>query len=124
MATIVVIDDDEDLRAFVGFHLGKGGHTVIPACNGFEGIELVERHRPDLIILDVMMPGLDGVAICKRLKRHDEIGQIPVLFLSAKRGAVERIRGIESGGDAYITKPFSIAELAQAVQTTLHRPDC
>lgn len=124
MAKIVVIDDDEDLRAFVEFHLGKGGHTVIPACNGFEGIEQIEQHRPDLIIMDVVMPGLDGVDICKRLKRNEEIAEIPVLFLSAKREAVERIRGIESGGDAYITKPFSMGELAQAVEIALRRHDC
>jgi DNA-binding response OmpR family regulator len=123
MAKIVVIDDDEDLQAFVEFHLKKGRHTVLAARNGFEGIELVEQHRPELIILDVMMPGLDGVDICKRLKRNEEIAQIPVIFLSAKRKAVERIRGIESGGDAYITKPFSMAELAQAIETTLHRHD-
>jgi len=124
MAKIVVVDDDEDLQAFVEFHLKKGGHTVLAARNGFEGIELVEQHRPELIILDVMMPGLDGVDICKRLKRNEEIAQIPVIFLSAKRQAVERIRGIESGGDAYITKPFDMNELAQAVETALRRHDC
>jgi len=91
----------------------------LSARDGFEGIELIEEHRPDLIILDVMMPGLDGVQICKRLKNHHEIAQIPVIFLSAQSGAASRLRGINSGGQAYVTKPFNMSDLTAKIDTVL-----
>ncbi len=121
MARIVVIDDDADLRRYVQFHLEKAEHDVFCARDGFEGIELVEELRPDLIILDVMMPGLDGVEICKRLKYHDEITRIPVIFLTAKADPGGRLRGLESGGDKYITKPFKMAELSAQIDALLAR---
>jgi len=123
MARIVVIDDEEDLRGYVEFHLNRRGHTVLCARDGFEGIGLVEEYRPDLIILDVMMPMLDGVEICKRLKCHDEIGRIPVIFLTARTGVCHRLRGIESGGEIYITKPFEIEDLAAQVNAILTREE-
>ena len=119
MARIVVIDDDLDLCGYVTHHLELDGHTALFARDGFEGIELIEEHRPDLIILDVMMPGLDGVQICKRLKNHHEISRIPVIFLSAKSGAASRLRGINSGGQAYVTKPFNMSDLTAKIDTVL-----
>jgi two-component system alkaline phosphatase synthesis response regulator PhoP len=121
MARIAIIDDDQDLRRFVKRHLTRLGHSVLCASDGFQGIELVEEHRPELIILDVMMPTLDGVEICKRFKAHAEIAQIPVIFLTAKSGACSRVRGIESGGDAYMTKPFEVAELESLINAVLAR---
>jgi two-component system alkaline phosphatase synthesis response regulator PhoP len=121
MARIAVIDDDQDLRRYVTRHLTRLGHSVLCAGDGFQGIELVEENRPDLIILDVMMPTLDGVETCKRFKAHAEIAQIPVIFLTAKSGASSRLRGIASGGDAYMTKPFEVDALHSLINTVLAR---
>ena len=123
MARIAFIDDDQDLRQFVEFQLSKHGHAVMCAGDSFEGIELVEEHRPELIILDVMMPKLDGVEICKRFKAHDEIARIPVIFLTAKSGVCNRLRGIESGGEAYMTKPFDVADLESLIESVLARAE-
>src|SRR4051812_22579906 len=99
-------------------NLDKAGFRVLTAANGEEGLELVAAEQPDLVILDVMMPGLDGYAICQRIR---ELSLVPVVLLTAKSEQVDKLRGFEVGADDYLTKPFSPPELLARVRAVLRR---
>jgi len=119
MARIVYIDDDEDLRTLAEGALSARGHTVFGTNDGVEGVELIEAQRPDLIILDTAVFKLDGVELCRRLKRHVKANKTPVILLTAMTDAPTRLRGIESGGVMYMTKPFDVADFEARVETLL-----
>jgi len=119
--TILVIDDEPDLLELVEFNLKKDGYEVIVARNGQTGLEIAQRHLPDLIVLDLMMPGIDGLEVCRQLRSDQRTRQIPMIMLTAKSAEADRIVGLELGADDYVTKPFSPRELIARVRALLRR---
>ncbi|MDB5173840.1 MAG: response regulator with CheY-like receiver domain and winged-helix DNA-binding domain [Phycisphaerales bacterium] len=119
--TILVIDDEKDLIDLVRYNLEKEGYDVIAASDGQAGLDVATRHRPDLVVLDLMMPGIDGLQVCQRLRADQKVGRIPVIMLTAKATEADRIVGLELGADDYITKPFSPREVVARVKAVLRR---
>lgn len=120
MPKIMVVDDDPHIRSVIRFALSRDGFATVEAADGAAALDLFERERPDLIILDVTMPELDGTEVCRRLRRsHD----VPVIFLSSRDEELDRVLGLELGGDDYVTKPFSPRELVARVRATLRRAE-
>lgn len=116
--TILVVEDNEDLRHYITSELNEI-YQIIEATNGEEGIVLAKKHFPDLIISDIMMPVMDGVELCRKLKTSQETSHIPVLLLTAKSGMENQMTGISAGADDYITKPFSMAVLGEKIKNIL-----
>jgi len=119
--TILVIDDEPDLLELVEFNLKKDGYEVIVAKNGQAGLEIAQKHLPDLIVLDLMMPGIDGLEVCRQLRSDERTRQTPMIMLTAKSAEADRIVGLELGADDYVTKPFSPRELIARVRALLRR---
>ena len=118
---ILVVDDEQEAVDLVAFNLKQAGFQVVTAPDGVEALGKVHKHQPDLIILDVMMPELDGLEVCKLLRRDSATAGIPILMLTAKATEVDRILGLELGADDYVTKPFSPRELVLRVRKLLAR---
>jgi DNA-binding response OmpR family regulator len=118
--TILVVDDEPNIAGLVDLYLAREGYRVLQAGTGESGLEAVVTHRPRLVVLDVGLPDMDGLEVCKRLR---QTSQIPVIFLTARDGEVDRVLGLELGGDDYLTKPFSPAELVARVKAVLRRVD-
>jgi two-component system OmpR family response regulator len=118
---ILVVDDEENIRFLVTTALSLAGMDAVTATTGFEALDQVYRERPDLIVLDVMIPGLDGFAILRRLR--DQGNHVPIVFLTARDQSADRVRGLSEGGDDYIVKPFDVAELVARVQLRMKRAD-
>ena len=108
MKKIAVIEDDADLYSLVQYNLEKEGFTVVGAKTGKGALELCRRERPDLILLDIMLPDSDGLDICKGIRANGELAQTPVIFLTARASETDRIVGLELGANDYIVKPFAI----------------
>src|SRR5665213_48440 len=119
--TILVIDDEKDLIEMLQYNLEREGYDVIAAHDGQSGLEVATKHRPDLVVLDLMMPGIDGLQVCQRLRADQKVGRIPVIMLTAKATEADRIVGLELGADDYITKPFSPREVVARVKAVLRR---
>lgn len=115
---ILVVDDDTHIREVVQFALEKAGLEVIEAGDGRKALELFSRLKPDLVILDITMPEMDGLAVCREIRKSFDT---PILFLSSRADEVDRVVGLEIGGDDYVTKPFSPRELVARVQVILKR---
>src|SRR4051794_24635142 len=118
MATILVVDDDAHIREVVQYTLERDGHAVVSAKNGVEALDRAADGAIDLVLLDVLMPELDGLAVCRRLRAQRTV---PIIFLSSRAEEVDRVLGLELGGDDYVTKPFSPRELAARVSAVLRR---
>ncbi|MDD4801578.1 MAG: response regulator transcription factor [Syntrophomonas sp.] len=116
---IMVVDDEEALVRLITYNLSKEGFSPIAACEGNEAWQLIMQEKPDLIILDLMLPGKDGLEICRDL-RHESI-KTPIIMLTAKDDEIDRILGLELGADDYVTKPFSVRELIARVKAVLRR---
>ena len=119
--TILVIEDEEDVTDLVRYHLKKAKFRVISAKDGAEGLDLAGTERPDAIILDIMLPRLNGFEVAKRLRAGESTRSIPLLILSAKGESESRIKGLELGADDYLPKPFSPRELVLRIQSLLRR---
>ncbi len=116
--SILVVDDDKEIAQLVEIHLVTDGYTVYKAYNGQDGIELLQKHDIQLAIIDVMMPGMDGLEMCKRIR---SVSAIPIIMLSAKSSDLDKIRGLGTGADDYVSKPFSPLELTARVKSQLRR---
>jgi len=119
--TILVVDDEKDIRELVGFHLTQDGYTVRQAETGEEALRDVAAERPALVILDVMLPGIDGLEVCRRLRADSATAAVPVIMLTARAGEVDRVLGLEIGADDYVVKPFSPRELLARAHAVLRR---
>jgi len=115
---VLVIDDEENVCELISLYFGKAGYDVITAADGVDGIEKVRQERPDIVILDLMLPGVDGVDVCKELRKQSNI---PLIMLTARTDEVDRVLGLEIGADDYVTKPFSPRELLARVKAVLRR---
>ncbi|MFF4340694.1 response regulator transcription factor [Kitasatospora sp. NPDC001540] len=120
-ARILVVDDDPTVGEVVAGYLTRAGHLVERAEDGPRGLDLAERHRPDLLVLDLMLPGLDGLEVLRRLRARPDRADLPVVLLTAKGDEADRVLGLELGADDYVTKPFSPRELVLRVQSILRR---
>lgn len=116
---ILVVDDEPNIVELVEFHLQREGYQVVTGGDGLEAISLVRNEQPDLVVLDVMLPKLDGFEVCRQLRL--EQNQIPVIMLTAKDDEISRVLGLEIGADDYITKPFSPRELIARIKTIFRR---
>jgi two-component system phosphate regulon response regulator PhoB len=119
--TIVIIEDERDLADLLAFNLQREGFRPLTALDGREGLELVRRERPALVVLDLMLPGMMGVDVCRELKRDQDTAAIPVLMLTARGEEIDRVVGFEVGADDYLVKPFSMRELLLRVRAILRR---
>lgn len=118
---ILIVDDDSNITAVLKRGLGYEGYTVETASDGEAGLELARERRPDLVILDIMMPGLDGLEVCRRLRQVDE--KLPILMLTARDGTSDEVSGLEMGADDYIVKPFVFDVLLARVRALLRRAE-
>jgi len=119
MARIVIADDDADIRELVVFKLRHAGHEVLPVADGAAAVEVCLTNKPDLVILDVMMPGIDGLEVTRRLRAGGD--EIAILMLTARDEVKDRVEGLETGADDYLVKPFSFEELLARVHALLRR---
>ena len=117
--SVLVVEDEENLLAALRYNLEHDGHSVLTAADGAKGLETARAASPDLIILDVMLPGLDGLEICRILRRESDA---PILMLTAKGEEIDRVVGLELGADDYVAKPFSMRELMARVRALMRRP--
>jgi two-component system, OmpR family, alkaline phosphatase synthesis response regulator PhoP len=121
VAKILIVDDEQDIVDLVAYNLEKEGFTTIKAYDGGDVLKTVKTQKPDLLILDLMLPHMNGLDICRAIRANPEIAHIPVIMLTAKGDEVDKIIGLEIGADDYITKPFSVKELIARVRTVLRR---
>ena len=119
--TILVVDDDVDVAETVARTLQRAGYETIVAYRGLQALEMAREQHPDLVVLDIRMPGLNGIEVCRQLRDTPGLSRIPVLFLSAKSEVADRLEGFEAGADDYITKPFDLRELELRVKALLRR---
>jgi phosphate regulon transcriptional regulator PhoB len=119
--TILVVEDEKDIRELVRFHLEQEGYAVQEADSGEAALDQVAIQRPALVVLDLMLPGTDGVEVCRRLRMQHASNPIPVIMLTARAAEVDRVLGLELGADDYVTKPFSPRELVARVRAVLRR---
>ena len=118
---ILVVDDDAKIVRLVRTYLERDGFMVVTASDGPGALDAIERHAPALVVLDLMLPGLDGRAVIRAVRRDEESGRTPILVLSARSSTLDRIAGLEDGADDYLPKPFSPAELVLRVKSILRR---
>jgi DNA-binding response OmpR family regulator len=119
MKKILLIEDDADLFALVKYNLEKEGYAVVGAQTGTGALDLCRRERPDLLLLDVMLPDSDGLEICRKIRAHSELAHTPLIFLTARASETDRVVGLELGANDYIVKPFFVRELIARVKTQL-----
>ena len=121
MKTILIIDDEADIREILSYNLKKEGFNVYSAENGISGIALAKKYNPDLILLDVMMPEMDGIEVCEQLKSDEATKHILICFLTARNEDYSQIAGFEAGGDDYVSKPVKPKVLTSRIKAILRR---
>ena len=119
--TILAVDDEVHILELISFNLKAAGYHVVTALTGEEALKRCEVERPSLVLLDIMLPGIDGLEVCRRLKGDRMTSNIPIIMLTARGDEVDKILGLELGADDYITKPFSVRELGARVKSLLRR---
>jgi len=119
--SVLIVEDEQDVADLVRYNLGRAGFQVQVAADGASGLEMVKMERPDCMVLDLMLPGMSGVEVCRRIRRSPEISSLPVIMLTARGEPEDRVKGLQSGADDYVTKPFSPKELVLRVQAVLRR---
>jgi len=119
--TVFLVEDEQDIRSLVRFHLEQDGYAVREAESGEEALRSVLAERPALVLLDLMLPGIDGFEVCRRLRTDPTTAPVPIIILTARSAEVDRVLGLEFGADDYVTKPFSPRELVARVRAVLRR---
>jgi phosphate regulon transcriptional regulator PhoB len=120
---VLIVDDEKDIVDLIAFNLGKEGYEILKAYDGERALELARAKAPHLIILDLMLPGIQGLEVCRLIRKDRKTAAIPVIMLTAKGDEVDRVLGLEIGADDYVTKPFSVKELAARVRAVLRRSE-
>lgn len=118
---ILIIEDEEHIQELLTFNLNKEQYIVINILDGTNALETIAKEKPDLIILDLMLPGKDGIEICKEIRQNKELNYLPIIMLTAKSEEIDKVLGLEIGADDYVTKPFSIKELIARIRAILRR---
>ncbi len=119
--TVLVVEDEPAQREVLSYNLSAEGFRVVQAENGEEGLILVDEENPDIIVIDWMLPSVSGIEVCRRLKTRNDTRNTPIIMLSARTEEVDRIRGLETGADDYVVKPYSVLELMARVRAQLRR---
>lgn len=119
--TILVVDDEELIRELLRFNLEKEGYRVIVAKDGVQALDLLTREQPNLIILDLMLPGIDGFEVCRQIRFNPRFQEVPLIMLTAKGEEIDKVLGLELGADDYMTKPFNTRELLARIKARLRR---
>jgi len=120
---VLVVDDEKDITALVAYHLEREGFRVLQAHDGLQALDLVKRERPNLLILDLMLPQMGGLDVCRRLRKEPDTARLPILMLTAKAEEADKVLGLELGGDDYLTKPFGPRELVARVKALIRRSE-
>jgi phosphate regulon transcriptional regulator PhoB len=120
---ILIVDDEKDIVDLVAYNFEKEGYEVLKAFDGEKALSIVRTKKPNLIVLDLMLPGIQGLEVCKQIRRDAESAGIPIIMLTAKGEELDKVIGLEVGADDYITKPFSVKELMARVKAVLRRAD-
>jgi two-component system, OmpR family, phosphate regulon response regulator PhoB len=118
---VLVVEDEDALATLLKYNLDKEGHRVVVASDGEEALMLIDERQPDLVVLDWMLPKVSGIEVCRRLRAKAETRNLPVIMLTARGEESDRVRGLDTGADDYIVKPFSMSELAARVRAVLRR---
>jgi DNA-binding response OmpR family regulator len=118
---VLVVDDDEDVAETIERSLRRSGHRMLVAHRGADALQLARQNRPDLVVLDIMMPGMSGIEVCRYMRANPDLARIPILFLTAKGEISDKIVGFEAGADDYLTKPFDLRELDLRVKALMRR---
>lgn len=121
MPLLLVVEDDDTLRETIAYNLQEDGYTVLTAEDGEHGLDLIRTRKPDLVVLDIMLPRLDGLAVTRMVRKDAEIAQIPIIMLTARGTQGDKMVGLDSGADDYITKPFGLGEFLARVRAVLRR---
>ena len=121
MARIVIIEDEQDLQEVLTYNLRQEGHETVSAGTGRDGLKVIRDRTPDLVLLDLMLPDISGVEVCRTLKQQPGTKEVPVIMLTAKGEEVDRVVGFELGADDYVVKPFSVRELLLRIKAVLRR---
>lgn len=121
--TILVVDDEQDLLDLIEYNLKKEGYNVLKAENGQEGIAVAKEHKPNLVLLDIMMPKMDGIEACEKMRSDEELKHIPIIFLTARSDEKTEVEGLDKGADDFITKPISTTKLLSRINAVLRRFD-
>jgi DNA-binding response OmpR family regulator len=119
--TVLVVEDETNIRELICLHLGLEQLNCVQAADGGEGLRLARERKFDLVVLDLMLPGLDGITVCKAIRRESINEDVPILMLTARREEADKVLGLESGADDYLTKPFGVRELVARVRALLRR---
>ncbi len=119
--TILVVDDEQDLLDLIEYNLKKEGFDVLKAEDGLKGIEMARKHNPNLVLLDIMMPKMDGLEVVERMRDDEQLKHIPIIFLTARGDEKTEVEGLDKGGDDYITKPISTTRLISRIKAVLRR---
>jgi two-component system, OmpR family, alkaline phosphatase synthesis response regulator PhoP len=120
---ILIVDDEKDIVDLVAYNLEKEGYETLKALDGEKALQLVRTKAPDLVVLDLMLPGIQGLEVCKRIREVPETAAVPIIMLTAKGEEIDKVLGLEVGADDYITKPFSVKELLARVKAVLRRSE-
>lgn len=123
MQKILVVDDEAVLRDTISYNLEQAGYQVIKAANGLDALDSARQEPPDLVVLDIMLPGIDGLEVCRQLRRERATATVPIIMLTAKADEIDKVVGLEVGADDYMTKPFGRRELLARVRALLRRAD-
>lgn len=118
---ILIVDDEANIRELIGFNLKNEGYTIVTAGDGITALKVIREEKPELILLDLMLPGLNGFEVCKEVRKDRELSSTPIIILSAKDAEFDKVLGLELGADDYITKPFSVRELVARVKAVIRR---
>ncbi len=118
---ILIVEDEKDIQELVRYNLSKEGYRVTSADSGEEGLKAVESQRPDLVVLDLMLPGVDGLEVCRRMKKDPATANIPIIMLTAKGEESDIVAGLEMGADDYVTKPFNLKVFVTRIRAVLRR---
>jgi two-component system phosphate regulon response regulator PhoB len=121
MSVILIVEDEADLQQVLAYNLRQAGHDVLTASSGEAALAIIRQRPPDLVVLDLMLPGMTGIEVCRVIKSDPTLRQVAVLILTAKGAEIDRVVGFELGADDYVVKPFSVRELALRVQAILRR---
>lgn len=123
MKTILAVDDEEHILELLAYNLEHDGYKVIKACSGEEALKVLEKEVIDLVLLDWMLPGIDGIEVLKRIRSNERIGSLPVIFLTAKGDEISKVVSLEVGSDDYLVKPFGVHELLARIKAVLRRSE-
>ncbi len=117
MDTILIVEDSPSEMALISYYLQESGYNVIKATGAKEGLEKALAQKPDVIVTDVVMPGMSGFELCRHLKKHPETEKVPIVICSSKNQEIDRLWGMRQGADAYVTKPFTREQLLRAIKS-------